>query len=79
MGDAEWDYSILGENRNRLLAHNAVIELFNETLETAQTRGYVGSGYFRVDYTLVEVWSRGINHAPKNQIDDDTRRNNDAG
>jgi transposase len=37
--DAEWNHSVFSKNRDRLIEHDAVTELFNATVEMANRRG----------------------------------------
>ncbi len=37
--DAVWNHSVFSKNRDRLIEHDAVIELFNATVEMAQAQG----------------------------------------
>lgn len=39
MDDAVWDHSTFSKNRDRLMVHDVIVSLFNETVETARVRG----------------------------------------
>nr|WP_143107734.1 hypothetical protein [Burkholderia pseudomallei] len=38
MDDAVWNHSTFSKNRDRLLAHDIIVGLFNETVETEHAR-----------------------------------------
>ena len=70
MDDAVWDHSTFSKNRDRLLAHDVIVGLFNETVETAQARGH--REHFSVDGTLIQAWAGHKSFVRKNKSDDDT-------
>jgi hypothetical protein len=39
IGDTVWNHSVFSKNRDRLIEHDAVTELFNATVEMADKRG----------------------------------------
>jgi hypothetical protein len=39
MDDVIWDHSTFSKNRDRLTAHDVMVPLFNETVETVRVRG----------------------------------------
>jgi hypothetical protein len=41
MDDAVWDHSTFSENRDRLVVHDVIVSLFNETVETARVRDHL--------------------------------------
>ena len=43
MDDAVWDHSTFSKNRDRLLAHDVIVSLFNEPVETAHARGHLSA------------------------------------
>jgi transposase len=53
--DAVWDHSTFSKNRDRLLVHDVIVSLFDETVETARVRGYLLGEHFSVDGTLIQV------------------------
>lgn len=71
MDDAEWDHSTFSKNRDRLLVHDVIVGLFNETVETAQARGHLSGEHFSVDGTLIQVWAGHKSFVRKNKSDDD--------
>jgi hypothetical protein len=45
------------KNRQRLIAHDAVIELFNAVLVIAQKKKWLSGEHFSVDGTLIQAWA----------------------
>ena len=52
MDDAVWVPSVFTKNRERLIAHDAIIELFNHIVETADRKGWLSGEHFSVDGQL---------------------------
>ena len=57
MDDAVWVPSVFSKNRERLIEHDAVIELFNLVLEQANSQGLLSGEHFSVDGTLIQAWA----------------------
>lgn len=57
MDDAVRDHSTFSRNRERLFAHDVIVGLFNETVETAQVRGHLSAEHFSVDGSLIQAWA----------------------
>ena len=57
MEDAVWVPTVFTKNRERLLAHDAVIELFNHVIEAADKQGWLSGEHFSVDGTLIQAWA----------------------
>ena len=57
MEDAVWVPTVFSKNRERLLAHDAVIELFNHVLQSAEEHGWLSGEHFSVDGTLIQAWA----------------------
>ena len=57
MIDAVWVPTVFSKNRERLLAHDAVIELFNHVLQSADEHGWLSGEHFSVDGTLIQAWA----------------------
>lgn len=57
MDDAVWVPSVFSKNHERLIEHDAVIELFNLVLEQAQTQDLLSGEHFSVDGTLIQAWA----------------------
>ncbi|WP_321917456.1 MULTISPECIES: IS5 family transposase [Paraburkholderia] len=72
MDDAVWDHSTFSKNRDRLLEHDVIVGLFNETVEAAHARGYLSGEHFSVDGTLIQAWAGHKSFVRKNKSDDDT-------
>ena len=47
--DAVWHHSVFSKNRDRLIEHDAVTELFNATVAMADKRGLLSGEHFSVD------------------------------
>ncbi len=72
MDDAVWDHSTFSKNRDRLLVHDVIVSLFNETVETAHARGYLSGEHFSVDGTLIQAWAGQKSFVRKDKPDDDS-------
>ena len=57
MDDAVWVPTVFTKNRQRLIEHDAVIELFNLVLEQAEHKGLLSGEHFSVDGTLIQAWA----------------------
>ncbi len=57
MDDAVWVPTVFTKNRERLIAHDAVIELFNHVLEVADKQDWLSGEHFSVDGTLIQAWA----------------------
>ena len=83
MDDAVWVPTVFTKNRERLIAHDAIIELFNQIVETADARGWLSGEHFSVDGTLIQAWAGHKSFVRKDQDDGDEGnnddKNNDAG
>lgn len=55
--DAVWHHSVFSKNRDRLIEHDAVTDLFNATVEMADKRGLLSGEHFSVDGTLIQAWA----------------------
>jgi transposase len=84
MDDTVWVPTAFTKNRDRLIAHDAVIELFNEVLAIANTNEWLSGEHFSVDGSLIQAWAGHKSFACKGGSDDDTvnfknkRRSNDT-
>ena len=56
MDDTVWVPTVFTKNRERLIAHDAVIELFNEVLAIANKNEWLSGEHFSVDGTLIQAW-----------------------
>lgn len=57
MDDAVWVPTVFTKNRERLIEHDAIIELFNLVLEQAEHKGLLSGEHFSVDGTLIQAWA----------------------
>lgn len=55
--DSVWNHSVFSKNRDRLIEHDAVTELFNATVQMAEQRGLLSGEHFSVDGTLIHAWA----------------------
>ena len=55
--DAVWVPTVFSKNRERLIAHDAVIELFNLIVAEAEQRNLLSGEHFSVDGTLIQAWA----------------------
>lgn len=86
INDAVWNHSVFSKNRDRLIEHDAVTELFNATVEMAHRRGLLSGEHVSVDGTLIQAWASHKSLRRKDGSDDDRppedwkgqRRSNDT-
>ncbi len=57
MDDRVWVPTVFSKNRERLIEHAAIIELFNQVLEQAEARNLLSDEHFSVDGTLIQAWA----------------------
>jgi transposase len=69
--DAVWNHSVFSKNRDRLIEHDAVTELFNATVEMAGKKGLLSGEHFSVDGTLIQAWASHKSMRRKDGSDDD--------
>ena len=70
MDDAVWVPAVFTKNRERLIEHDAVIELFNQVLEMANERDLLSGEHFSVDGTLIQAWAGHKSFVRKDGSDD---------
>ena len=63
--------TVFTKNRERLLAHDAVIELFNHVLQSADEHGWLSDEHFSVDGTLIQAWASHKSFVRKDGSDGD--------
>ncbi len=68
--DPVWNHSVFSKNRDRLIEHDAVTELFNATVEMAEERGLLSGEHFSVDGTLIQAWASHKSMRRKDGSDD---------
>jgi transposase len=84
MDDVVWVPTVFTKNRERLIAHDAVIELFNAVLAIAEKQNWLSGEHFSVDGTLIQAWAGHKSFLRKEGGDDDSgnfkgqRRSNDT-
>ena len=73
MDDAVWVPTVFTKNRERLIEHDAVIELFNHVLQEADQKGWLSGEHFSVDGTLIQAWAGHKSFVRKDGSDDDSQ------
>lgn len=62
---APWNHSTYTKNRDRLIEHEVVRELFERVLDQAKAKGLLSSEHFSVDGTLIRAWASHKSFVPK--------------
>ena len=57
ISDAVWMPTVLSKHRERLIEHQAIIELFEQLLAIAREKDYLSGEHFSVDGTLIQAWA----------------------
>lgn len=65
--DAVWDHSTFSKNKERLLKHEVIPELFAEVVALARKRQLVSDEHFSVDGTLIQAWASQKSFRPKDE------------
>lgn len=60
-----WDHSTYTKNRDRLIEHEVVRELFERVLDQARTKKLLSAEHFSVDGTLIRAWASHKSFVPK--------------
>lgn len=55
--DTVWDHSSFSKNRDRLLEHEVIPDLFAEVVNAAGKRQLLSTDHFSVDGTLIQAWA----------------------
>ena len=79
MDDAVWVPTVFTKNRERLIDHDAVIELFNLVLEQAEHKGLLSGEHFSVNGTLIQAWAGHKSFCRKDGGDDGSDSGNFKG
>ncbi len=79
MDDAVWVPTVFTKNRERLIAHDAIIELFNHVVETADRKGWLSGEHFSVDGTLIQAWASHRSFVRKDGAGDEGDDESDTG
>lgn len=66
-----WNHSVFSKNRDRLIEHEAVTDLFNATVQMANKRGLLSGEHFSVDGTQIKAWAGHKSVRRKDGSDDD--------
>jgi transposase len=67
--DAVWNHSSFTTNRDRLLKHEVVGELFEEVVRMARKRNLLSDEHFSVDGTLIQAWASQKSYRRKDDDD----------
>ena len=73
MDGTVWVPTVFTKNRERLIEHDAVIELFNEVLAIANKNDWLSGEHFSVDGTLIQAWAGNKSFKVKDGSDDNHR------
>lgn len=65
--DAAWDHSTFSKNRDRLLDHEVIPQLFAEVVDAARRRKLLSEEHFSVDGTLIQAWASHKSFRPKDE------------
>ena len=57
MDDSVWVASVFSKNRERLIEHDTVIELFNLIVQQADEQQLLSGEHFSVDGSLIQAWA----------------------
>ena len=69
--DTVWVPMVFTKNRESLLAHDAVIELFNHVLQSSDKHGWLSGEHFSVDGTSIQAWAGHKSFVRKDGSDDE--------
>ena len=53
--DAVWNHSVFSKNRDQMIEHDVVIELFNATVDMAKAKDLLSGEHFSVDGTQIKA------------------------
>lgn len=65
MEDAAWDHSTYTQNRDRLIKHEVIRELFGQVMKRAEDAKLLSAEHFSVDGTLIRAWASHKSFVPK--------------
>jgi transposase len=65
MEDRAWDHSTYTQNRDRLIEHEVVKDLFARVMDQAKKAGLLSAEHFSVDGTLIRAWASHKSFVPK--------------
>lgn len=69
--DEVWDHSTFTKNRDRLLDHQIIEQLFTEVVELARKQDLLSDEHFSVDGTLLQAWASQKSFRPKGTSGDE--------
>lgn len=72
MDDEVWVPTVFSKNRDRLIKHGAVIELFSQIVHQADAQGLLSGEHFSVDGSLIQAWAGHKSFKPRSGDDEDT-------
>lgn len=67
--DEVWNHSTFSQNRDRLLEHEVIPELFAEVVKAAGKRQLLSTEHFSVDGTLIQAWASHKSFVKKDKSD----------
>jgi transposase len=67
--DVVWNHSSFTTNRDRLLKHEVIGELFEEVVRMARKRNLLSDEHFSVDGTLIQAWASQKSYRRKDDDD----------
>jgi transposase len=67
--DVIWNHSSFTTNRDRLLKHKVIRELFEEVVRMARKRNLLSDEHFSVDGTLIQAWASQKSYRRKDDDD----------
>ena len=71
MDDSVWVASVFSKNRERLIEHDTVIELFNLIVQQADEQQLLSGEHFSVDGSLIQSWASHKSFVRKDRPDAD--------
>ena len=71
-----WVPTVFTKNRERLIEHDAIIELFSLIVETADHQGWLSGEHFSVDGSLIQAWASHKSFVRKGGKDDGNSNSN---
>ena len=78
MDDSVWVASVFSKNRERLIEHDAVIELFNLIVQQADEQQLLSGEHFSVDGSLIQAWAGHKSFVRKDRKDDQDADGSDS-
>ena len=78
MDDSVWVASVFSKNRERLIEHDTVIELFNLIVQQADEQQLLSGEHFSVDGSLIQAWAGHKTFVRKDRKDDQDADGSDS-